>query len=77
MNEYSFKVTVVACVRVLATSERYAHEVVSAALDSLSTGEIRLANEADFAGKDAVIKDITFSVDEGSVAIADAGSTFN
>jgi hypothetical protein len=75
MQEYVFEVDLVAVVRVNAETEALARDViVSSALGSPSTDEIRLANQADFLkGKEALIIGIDFAVDESSVKlIADA-----
>jgi hypothetical protein len=48
MQEYLFEVGLVAAVLVRAQNENLAREVVTSALGSPSTEEVRLANEAGF-----------------------------
>ena len=65
MQEYQFEVRLVAVVLVRAQNESLADEVVSSALGSPSTEEIRLANEAGFLmGREATIVAVNFSVDQ-------------
>jgi hypothetical protein len=64
-NEYVFEVELRAMVRVLATSESGAREVIPAALEAQSADVIRLANEGPFiAGKNAIVTEITFFTEE-------------
>jgi hypothetical protein len=78
-QEYVFKVSLVAVVRVRAQNESLAREVVPSILGSPSTDEVRLANEADFVmGKDATIIAVDFSVEEGSAKLVEVdGKTVN
>ena len=60
-NEYVFEVELLAVVRVRATSDSGAREVIPAALEAPGADVIRLANEAHFiAGKNAIVTEITF-----------------
>ena len=70
MQEYLFEVKLVAVVVVHAQNESLAREVVTAALGSPSTEEVRLANEADFVlGRKATTVAVDFSVDESSTKL--------
>jgi hypothetical protein len=70
MQEYLFEVRLVAVVLVRAQNESLASEVVSSALGSPSTEEIRLANEAGFLmGREATIVAVNFSVDQYSTKL--------
>jgi hypothetical protein len=58
-NGYAFEV------RVRATSESCAREVISA-IEALGADVIRLANEANFiAGRNAIVTEVTFFTEEG------------
>jgi hypothetical protein len=66
MGDFTFKVNLVAVVRVRAGDENVARKVVPAVLGTPGTVEIRLANENIAAsGRDATITDVDFSI--GSV----------
>jgi hypothetical protein len=61
-----------AVVHVCAQSEDLAREVVTSALGSPSTEEVRLANEANFLmGREATIVAVDFSVDEVSAKLVE------
>jgi hypothetical protein len=75
MQEYLFEVRLVAVVLVRAQNESLAGEVVSSALGSPSTEEIRLANEAGFLmGREATIVAVNFSVDQYSTKLIEIDS---
>ena len=60
-NEYVFEVELRAVVRVLATTESGAREVIPAALEAQSADVIRLANEGPFiAAKNAIVAEVAF-----------------
>ena len=72
MHEHIFEVRLLAVVQVCAESEDLAREVVTSALGSPSTEEVRLANEANFLmGKEATIVAVDFSVDEVSAKLVE------
>ena len=67
MRDFTFKVNLVAVVRVRAGDESVARKVVPTVLGPPGTVEIRLANENNAAaGRDATITDVDFSI--GSVS---------
>jgi hypothetical protein len=67
-------VRLVAVVVVRAQNESLAREVVTSALGSPSTEEVRLANQADFVlGRKATTVAVDFSVDEGSTKLIKIG----
>jgi hypothetical protein len=70
-QDYEFEVTITAVVRVRAESEASAREVVvSSALASPTTEEIKLANQADFImGKVGTVVSVDFSVEQESVKL--------
>jgi hypothetical protein len=71
LEDFAFKVNIVAVVRVRADDESVARKVVPTVLGAPSTVEIRLANESNAAvGNDATITDVDFSI--GSIAKAAA-----
>ena len=73
MEDFTFKVNLVAVVRVRADDESVARKVVPTVLRAPSTVEMRLANENNAAvGRDATITDVDFSI--GSVKLFAAGS---
>ena len=66
MSEFTFKVNVVAVVRVRADDESIARKIVPTVLGAPGTAEIRLANENNAAkGRHATVTDVDFSI--GSV----------
>ena len=70
--DFTFKVNLVAVVRVRAGDESVAREIVPTILGAPGTAEIRLANENSAAtGSDATITDVDFSI--GSVVPARNG----
>jgi len=72
MHEHVFEVRLLAVVHVCAQSEDLAREVVTSALGSPSTEEVRLANEANFLmGREATIVAVDFSVDEVSTKLVE------
>jgi hypothetical protein len=74
MQEYLFEVRLVAVVVVRAQNESLAREVVTSAIGSPSTEEVRLANQADFVlGRKATTVAVDFSVDEGSTKLIKIG----
>ena len=61
-----------AVVHACAQSEDLAREVVTSALGSPSTEEVRLANEANFLmGREATIVAVDFAVDEVSAKLVE------
>jgi hypothetical protein len=63
MRDFTFKVNLVAVVRVRAGDESVARKVVPTVLGPPGTVEIRLANENNAAtGRDATITDVDFSI---------------
>ena len=72
MEDFAFKVNLVAVVRVRAGDECAARKIVPTVLGAPGTTEIRLANENSAAtGRDATITDVDFSI--GSVVPARNG----
>ena len=66
MEDFAFKVNLVAVVRVRADDESVARKVVPTVLGAPGTVEIRLANENNAAtGRHATVTDVDFSI--GSV----------
>ena len=66
MEDFAFKVNLVAVVRVRADDESVARKVVPTVLGAPGTAEIRLANENNAAkGRHATVTDVVFSI--GSV----------
>ena len=73
MEDFTFKVNLVAVVRVRADDESVARKIVPTVLGALGTVEIRLANENNAArGHHATVTDVDFSI--GSVKPFRAGS---
>ena len=73
MKDFTFKVNLVAVVRVRADDESVARKVVPTVLGAPGTVEIGVANENNAAtGRDATITDVEFSI--GSVKLFAAGS---
>jgi hypothetical protein len=73
MEDFTFKVNLVAVVRVRAADESVARKIVPTVLGAPGTGEIRLANENNAAsGHHATVTDVDFSI--GSVKPFRAGS---
>ena len=73
MEDFTFKVNLVAVVRVRADDESVARKIVPTVLGAPGTVEIRLANENNAAaGNHATITDVEFSI--GSVKPYRAGS---
>ena len=69
MEDFAFKVDLVAVVRVRASEESVARNIVPTVLGAPGTAEIRLANENNAAtGCHATITDVDFSI--GSVVPA-------
>jgi len=65
VRKYLYGVNLVAWVHVCAENETFAREVVTSALGSPSTADIRLANEGSFiVGRYATVTDVTFSIGE-------------
>ena len=72
MEDFTFKVNLVAVVRVRAGDESVARKIVPTVLGAPGIAEIRLANENNAAtGRDATITDVEFSI--GSVVPARNG----
>ncbi len=72
-EDFTFKVNLVAVVRVRADDESVARKIVPTVLGALGTVEIRLANENNAAGgHHATVTDVDFSI--GSVKPFRAGS---
>ena len=72
MEDFTFKVNLVAVVRVRASDESIARKMVPTILGAPGTAEIRMANEHSAAtGRDATITDVDFSI--GSVVPARNG----
>jgi hypothetical protein len=72
MEDFTFKVNLVAVVRVRASDGSVARKIVPTILGAPGTAEIRLANENNAAtGRDATITDVDFSI--GSVVPARNG----
>ena len=68
VREFTFKVNLVAVVRVRAADESVARQVVSTILGAPGTVEIGLANENNAAvGNHATITDVDFSFSLGSI----------
>ena len=73
LEDFAFKVNLVAVVRVRADDESVARKIVPAVLGAPGTVEIRLANENNAArGHHATVTDVDFSI--GSVKPFRAGS---
>ena len=73
MEDFTFKVNLVAVVRVRADDESVARKIVPTVLGAPGTVEIRLANENNAArGHHATVTDVDFSI--GSVKPFRAGS---
>ena len=73
MDDFTFKVNLVAVVRVRASDESIARKIVPEVLGAPGTAEIRLANENNAAkGHHATVTDVVFSI--GSVKPLRAGS---
>jgi hypothetical protein len=63
MEDFAFKVNLVAVVRVLADNESDARKVVPTVMGPPSTVEIRLANDNNAAtGRHATVTDVDFSI---------------
>jgi hypothetical protein len=68
MEDFAFKVNLVAMVRVHAADETVARKVVPTVLGAPGTGEIGLVNENNAAmGNHATITDVDFSFSLGSI----------
>ena len=68
MEDFTFKVNLVAVVRVRAGEESVARNIVPTVLGAPGTAEIRLANENNAAtGCHATITDVDFSFSLGSI----------
>jgi hypothetical protein len=77
-NEYVFEVELRAVVRVLATSESGAREVIPGALEAQSADVIRLANEGPFiARKNAIVTEITFFTEKNVARLVEVQSQAN
>ena len=73
MEDFTFKVNLVAMVRVRAGDESVARKIVPTVLGAPGIAEIRLANENNAAtGSHATVTDVDFSI--GSVKPLKAGS---
>jgi hypothetical protein len=69
MEDFTFKVNLVAVVRVRAGDESVARKIVPTVLGAPGTAEIRLANESNAAkGRHGTVTDVNFSI--GSVVPA-------
>jgi hypothetical protein len=67
MQEYAFKVKVVAVVRVRAKDENSARKVIPSVLASPGTVDVKVANENNAAlGVDALVTDVDFSIAESA-----------
>ena len=63
MDDFTFKVNLVAVVRVRASDESIARKIVPEVLGAPGTAEIRLANENNAAkGHHATVTDVDFSI---------------
>jgi hypothetical protein len=74
MDEYVFRVTIVAEVGVRAPNEDAARDIIvsGSALTSPSNDDIRLTNQASFiTGKQAIMTNINFAIDESSIKLVD------
>ena len=72
MEDFTFKVNLVAVVRVCADDESIAGKIVPTVLGAPGTAEVRLANENTAAkGHHATVTDVDFSI--GSVVPAKNG----
>jgi hypothetical protein len=73
VDDFTFKVNLVAVVRVRAGDESIARKIVPKVLGAPGTAEIRLANESNAAkGRHATITDVVFAIE--SVKPSKAGS---
>jgi hypothetical protein len=72
MNDFAFKVNLVAVVRVRAADENVARRVVPTVLGAPGAAEIGLANQNNAAvGLDAVILEVEFSGEGGRVKLVE------
>jgi hypothetical protein len=70
MKEFLFEVGVRAAVRVRASGENVAREVLPSVLGAPGTVELRLANEINAAiGIDATVADVHFVVESNSILL--------
>jgi hypothetical protein len=70
MEDFAFKVDLVAVVRVRADDKSDARKVVPTVMGPPSTVEIRLANENNAAlGHHAIISNVDFSFKDGSITL--------
>ena len=70
MDDFAFKLNIVAVVRLRAPDESLAQEVLPTVLGSPGTVEIELANEGNAVlGRPATVTDVDFSVEEGSIQL--------
>jgi hypothetical protein len=77
-NEYVFEVELLASVRVRATSESDAREMIPAALEAPGADVIRLANETNFiAGRNAIVTEVTFFTEEGVFRLVEVRAKTN
>jgi transketolase C-terminal domain/subunit len=71
MEDFTFKVNLVAVVRVRAGDESVARKIVPTVLGAPGTAKIRLANENNATGRHATVTDVDFSI--GSVKLVRKG----
>ena len=72
MEDYAFKMNIVAMVRVRADDENVARKVVPTVLAAPSTLEIRLANEGNARlVEDATVTDVNFSAEEDAIGLVE------
>jgi hypothetical protein len=77
-NEYVFEVELLAVVRVRATSESGAREVIPAALEAPGADVIRLASETNFiTGRNAIVTEVTFFTEEGVARLVEVRPNIN
>jgi hypothetical protein len=77
MSDFAFKVNIFSVVRVSAADENVARKVVPTVLGAPGAAEIRLANENNaLSCNDAIVTNVDFSVEEGSIDLIEADATF-
>jgi hypothetical protein len=74
MGDFTFRVNLVATVRVRAADESVARKVVDTVLRAPGNVELRLANENNFHPlKGAIVTSVDFIVKEGSIKLCETG----
>jgi hypothetical protein len=77
VDDFTFKVNLVALVRVRAGDESIARKIVPKVLGAPGTAEIRLANESNAArGHHATVIDVDFSIGSAKPSRAASGALF-